>query len=167
MERRAFLAEPSAQIGQFVAVGATLGASFVSASLWSTVGAVSVPTCSSISIASLDKALAIDAVKVNADRPASPAGSLICSYYGLSGQAQNEATINYVPATPFMFAAVEKALANKYAISLVGGLKSRAYEYYRSGNHYLYVLDGGYQVQLFGIQPLGRIERLARKLPNF
>ena len=125
----------------------------------------SVPSCAVISIATLNRSLGIDAAKVAPTHPSSPAGSLICSFYGLSGGQKNEATVNFVPATAAAFAAVKASLARQHAITNVAGLLGGAYDYRVSPNNFLLVLDGGWQVQLFAAVRVAKLEALARTLP--
>jgi hypothetical protein len=123
------------------------------------------PTCNTVSVRLLDSTLGIDAAHVNAIHPASPAGALICSYYGNSGRAANEATINYLRASARTFSAVEASLAKTHAIRSIVGIKSGAYSYVTGSERFLYVLDGTDQVQMYAIVGLGKLEKLARLIP--
>lgn len=122
-------------------------------------------TCGVVSVALVDAKLGIDAAHVTAHHPS--ARALICSYYGNSGRAANEATINYLPASPTTFLAVEASLAKTHSISKIAGIKSGAYTYVVAPDRYLYVLDATTQVQIFATESvsLGRLEALARALP--
>jgi hypothetical protein len=123
------------------------------------------PSCTTVSVATLDRALTIDAAAVISTHPSGTAGSLICSYYGLSGHAKNEATIIYIPTTARTFHAVEKVLAQKHAVSNIRGIKSAAYDYKLGDDYYVFAFDRGYQVEMYAEVSLGRVERLARRLP--
>jgi hypothetical protein len=143
--------------------GFLLGSAFLSQAR-----AGAVPSgCGVVSIAVVDAKLGIDAAHVAARRPS--ASALACSYYGNSGRAANEATINYLPASARTFFAVEALLGKTHAISKVAGIKSGAYTYVASSDRFLYVLDGTTQVQIFVIDsvPLGRLKALGRALPLF
>ena len=144
---------------------AITGAGIASVLPLPTAGAAPNPSCTTVSVATLDQALTIDAAAVNPSRPSGTPGSLICSYYGLSGHAKNQATIIYIATTARTFSAVEKVLAQRHAISNVHGIKSAAYDYKLGDYYYLFVFDGGYQVEMYAEVPLGRVERLARRLP--
>ncbi|MGA8297751.1 MAG: hypothetical protein WB770_11975 [Acidimicrobiales bacterium] len=124
-------------------------------------------TCGVVSVALVDAKLGIAAAHVNARRPSSVA--LICSYYGNSGRASNEATINYLPASKRTFLAIEASLAKTHSIRRISGIKSGAYTYVAGTERFLYVLDNTTQVQMFAIDSvsLGRLEALARALPLF
>jgi hypothetical protein len=122
-------------------------------------------TCATVSITQLDTALGIDASHVTASHPASPVGALICSYYGDTGRAANEATVNYLPATAKAFRAVKASLSTSHAIRTITGIKSGAYSYSVGSERYLYVLDGSSQVQIFATIALAKLETLARALP--
>ncbi len=125
-------------------------------------------TCGVVSVALVNAKLGIDAAHVTAHHPASPAGALICSYYGNSGRATNEATINYVPASPTAFAAVEASLAKTHSEHKIAGIKSGAYTYVAEPDRFLYVLDGTTQAQIFATASvsLARLEALGRALPS-
>jgi hypothetical protein len=127
-------------------------------------GAVA-PSCTTVSIATLDAKLGIAAAHVHATHPGAPAGSLICSYYGNSGLTENEATLTFVPATAAAFASVKAALSNGHSIRTITGIKQGAYSYLVASQRYLYVLDGSEQVQLYATVALARLEQLARALP--
>ena len=125
-------------------------------------------TCGVVSVALVNAKLGIDAAHVTAHHPASPAGALICSYYGNSGRATNEATINYVPASPTAFAAVEASLAKTHSEHKITGIQSGAYTYVAEPDRFLYVLDGTTQAQIFATASvsLARLEALGRALPS-
>lgn len=123
-------------------------------------------TCATVTLAKLNAALGIDAAHVTSVRPAKNPRALICSYYGNSGRATNEATINYVPATPTSFAALKASNARLHKVRTISGIKSNAYSYVVGAEQYLYVLDGGDQVQMFAIAPLSKLEALGRALPS-
>jgi hypothetical protein len=123
-------------------------------------------TCGVVSVGLVNAKLGIDAAHVTAHHPASPAGALICSYYGNSGRAANEATINYVPATPTSFAAVEASLAKTHSIRKLAGIQSGAYTYVVAPDRFLYTLDSTTQVQIFATVSLARLEALGRALPS-
>jgi hypothetical protein len=118
------------------------------------------PSCSTISIPVLDKYLGIDAKFVNPHRVSAKA--LICSYYGATGRAINEATIIYLASNSVEFAGNKTKNAATHTLQTVSPTE---YAYSYGGAHYVFVLDGGFQVQLFAIVPLARIEHLARRLP--
>jgi hypothetical protein len=123
--------------------------------------------CGVVSVGIVDAKLGIDAAHVTPHRPS--ASALICSYYGNSGRAANEATINYLPASKRTFLAIEASLAKTHAITKIAGIKSGAYTYVAAPNRFLYVLDDTTQVQIFVIDsvPLGRLKALARAIPLF
>ena len=99
--------------------------------------------------------------------PSAPVGALICSYFGASGRIANEATINYVPASAKAFAAVEASLGATHAVTPLAGIKTAAYTYRAAPNTLVYVEDGSEQVHLYADVSLAKLEKLARKLPNF
>jgi hypothetical protein len=153
-------------ISWVLALLAIAGGGVAAALPFATAGAGVDPSCTTVSVATLDQALTIDAAAVMSSRPSGTPGSLICSYYGLSGHAKNEATIIYIPTIARTFSAVEKVLAQKYHVANVHGIKSAAYAYKFGTDYYLFVLDGGYQVEMYAEVSLGRVERLARRLPT-
>jgi hypothetical protein len=155
----------TAQILRVLGSLAITGSAIATVPLLSTAGAAAKPSCTTVSVTVLDQALTIDAAAVMSTRPSGTPGSLICSYYGLSGHAKNEATIIYIPTTVRTFRAVEKVLGKTHAVSDVHGIKSAAYDYRLGDDYYLFVFDGRYQVEMYAMVPLGRIERLARRLP--
>lgn len=122
-------------------------------------------TCGTVTIAKLNTALDIDAAHVTSVHPAKDAKTLICSYYGNSGRAANEATINYIPTTATSFAALKASNARSHKVRTVTGISASAYSYVIGTERYLYGLDGRDQVQMFAIAPLARLEALARALP--
>ena len=121
--------------------------------------------CGTLGIATINAALGIDAAHVTSVHPETNPKALICSYYGNSGRAANEVTINYVPATAASFAAVKASNAPSHQLRTITGIKSFAYSYVIGTERYLYVLDGTDQVQMFTIAPLAKLEVLARKMP--
>jgi hypothetical protein len=123
-------------------------------------------TCQTVSIASLNAAIGIDAAHVTSLRPPKNPKALICSYYGDSGRAANEATINYVTATAASFAALKASNASSHHVQTITGLKSGAYSYEVGAERYLYVLDGKEQVQMFAIVGLTKLESVARRMPS-
>lgn len=147
-------------IGALLAVGGTALAEGPSVA-----STTPVANCATVTISALDRALGIDAAKVSTVRPAKPHGAVICSYFGLSGRAANEATIGYIPVTRLEFAEIRAALAKSHVITGVKGIKGGAYSFVSSGETFLYVLDGRYQVQLFATRPLGRLKQLGVALP--
>jgi hypothetical protein len=153
-------------LGGRIFAGAVLVGAVIDLGIMSASGATGA-TCSSVSVQTVDSALGIDAAKVNSTRPPSPAGALICSYYGLSGNAANEATINFLPATSTQFLAVENSLAKQHRIVNVPGIKSGAYHYHLAPNNFMFVLDGSMQVQMFATVSVAKLERLARNLPLY
>ncbi len=142
--------------------GLFLAAAFVTASRVSATPS----NCGVVPVALVDAKLEIDAAHVTPHRPASPHGALICSYFGNSGRAANEATINYLPASPTTFVAVEASLAKTHSIRKIAGIGSGAYTYFVAPDRFLYVLDGTTQVQIFATVSLGRLEALGRALPR-
>jgi hypothetical protein len=123
-------------------------------------------TCGTVSIATINAALGIDAAHVTSVHPAKNPKALICSYYGNSGRAANEVTINYIPTAAASFAAVKASNASSHQLRTITGIKSGAYSYVIGTERYLYVLDGTDQVQMFTIAPLAKLEELARKMPT-
>ena len=123
-------------------------------------------TCGTLSIATINAALGVDAAHVTSVHPAKNVKALICSYYGNSGRAANELTINYLPATAATFAVVKASNASSHQLKTITGIKSGAYSYVVGTERYLYVLDGTDQVQMFTIAPLAKLEELARKMPS-
>jgi hypothetical protein len=99
-------------------------------------------------------------------RPPKNPKALICSDYGNSSRAANEATINYLPATAASFAALQASNASSHHVQTITGLKSGAYSYEVGTERYLYVLNGTEQVQMFAISALAKLETLARKMPR-
>ena len=146
------------------------GALFLLVSLLASLAAVlfvppagaAVPSCASVSVATVNAALRIHAAHVNSTHPASPAGSLICSYYGNSGHAANQATIIFVRATAKGFAGVERANGAKYKLEPVSTFE---YGYLATPNQFVFRYDSPYQVELFGTQSFGRLRKLAGMLP--
>jgi hypothetical protein len=128
-----------------------------------TPAAATTPACSTVGIATLNSALGIDAAHVSSQHPRN---ALICSYYGNSGKAANEATINYIPTTARSFAALKASNASSHAVRTITSIKSGAYSYDIGTERYLYVLDGTEQVQMFAIVPLAKLETLAREMPS-
>jgi hypothetical protein len=122
-------------------------------------------TCATVSIAKINKALGIDAAHVSAVRPAKNPTALICSYYGNSGRAANEVTINYVPATAASFAALKASNARSHRVRTISGIGTSAYSFAIGTEGYLYVLKGKEQVQIFAIASLPKLEALGRALP--
>jgi hypothetical protein len=120
-----------------------------------------------VSVALVDAKLRIAAAHVTAHRPS--AAALICSYYGNSGRAANEATINYLRASSGTFLGIEASLAKTHSIRKIAGIKSGAYTYVAAPDRFFYVLDNTTQVQIFAIDsvPLARLQSLARALPVF
>jgi hypothetical protein len=145
-------------------VGLVVGLSGAGAVVGAALVPAVAPSCD-VSVAHLDAELGIDAAHVTALHPGKPAGALICSYYGNSGRAANEATLNYVPASPTTFAGVKLGLRTVHKIRTLAGIDSGAYSYSVGSERYLYVLVGPDQVQLFATVPLVRLEALARTLP--
>lgn len=121
--------------------------------------------CGVVPVALVDAKLRIDAAHVTAHHPTSPRGALICSYFGNSGRAANEATVNYVATSPTTFVAVEALLAKTHSVHKIAGIGSGAYTYFVAPDRFLYVLDGTTQVQIFATVSLVRLEALARALP--
>jgi hypothetical protein len=170
-------AEPSEEIAmparrasrfRFLGIGAAaLLASAVTAvpADATTTGAITA-TCGTVSIATMNAALAIDAAHVTSVRPPKNPKALICSYYGNSGRAANEATINYLPATARSFAALKASNASSHHVRTITGIKTSAYSYEIGTENYLYVLNGTDQVQIFATVPLSKLEILARKMPS-
>lgn len=128
--------------------------------------AATMATCQTVSIATLNVALGIDAAHVTSLRPPKNPKALICSYYGNSGRAANEATINYITTTAASFAALKVSNASSHHVQTITGLKSDAYSYEVGTERYLYVLDGKEQVQIFAIAALAKLENLARRMPS-
>jgi hypothetical protein len=131
----------------------------------STANAATKPSCATVSVATLDKVLALNAESVLSTYRSSPSGPLICSYFGLSG-TRNEATIIYTHTNARTFHAVEKLLAHKHAVSNVKGVQLAAYDYKVDKDYYLFVFDDGYQVELYAAVTVARMERLASQLPK-
>jgi hypothetical protein len=123
-------------------------------------------TCATVSVAKLNAALGIDAAHVTSVHPPKAPTALICSYYGNSGRAANEATINYLATTAASFAALKTSNARAHHVSTVGGIGTSAYSYAIGSERYLYVLDGKDQVQMFAIATLAKLEALGRALPK-
>lgn len=142
--------------------GASLLAAIAVAIIAPAAGAAS--SCGGVSVKVLDSALRIEAAQVSASHP-STAGALICSYFGNSGRSANEATINYLPATAKVFAAIEASLSKTNTIRTIPGMKSGAYSYLKGSERYLYVLDGVDQVQIYATVPLAKLEKLAGERP--
>jgi hypothetical protein len=114
----------------------------------------------------LNTALGIDAAHVTSVHPAKDPKALICSYYGNSGRAANQATINYIPTTATSFAALKASNAASHQVRTITGIRTSAYSYVIGTERYLYVLDGRDQVQMFAIAPLAKLEALGRALPS-
>jgi hypothetical protein len=95
-------------------------------------------TCQTVSIATLDAALGMDAAHVTPLRPPKNPKALICSYYGNSGRAANEATINYLPTTAASFASLKASNASAHHVQTITSLKSGAYSYEVGTKRYLY-----------------------------
>lgn len=151
-----------------LAVGIAIPALLISGAFLTEAQAGAIPsTCGVVSIALVDAKLGIDAAHVTPHHPS--VAALICSYYGNSGRAANEASINYLPASSKTFLAIEASLAKTHSITKISGIKSGAYTYVAAPDRFLYVLDGTTQVQIFAIDsiPLGRMKALARALPAF
>jgi hypothetical protein len=120
--------------------------------------AASPTSCSVVYVSKLDASLGIDAAHVTSTHPKGNANALICSYYGDSGRAANEATLNYLPTTAKSFAALETTASASHKVRRIVGIKSAAYSYVVGTERYLYVLDGSSQVQIFAALPLARLE---------
>src|SRR5579862_2214873 len=86
-------------LGRRLALAAGLLTPLAAVALGTSQASASPSSCSVASVTLVDAKLGIQAAHVNATHPASPAGALICSYYGNSGRTANEATISFVPAT--------------------------------------------------------------------
>lgn len=127
--------------------------------------AATAATCGTVSIATVNAALGIDAAHVTSLRPPKNPKALICSYFGNSGRAANEATINYLPATAASFTALKASNASSHHVRTITGLKSGAYSYDVGTERYLYFLNGTEQVQMFAIVALAKLEGLAREMP--
>ncbi len=85
-----------ARRSRLLAIGA---AALGTAALTGVSAAATTPTCATVSIATMNSALGIDAAHVTSLHPPKNPSALICSYYGNSGRAANEATINYLRLT--------------------------------------------------------------------
>ena len=150
-----------ASIGGILGAG-WLFAAITMAAIAAAAGAAS--SCGRVSVKLLDSALGINAAQVNASHPSTP-GALVCSYFGNTGKAANEATVNYLPASAKVFAGIEAALAKTNRIRTISAIKSGAYSYLQGSERYLYVLDGVDQVQIYATVPLAKLEKLAREMP--
>lgn len=113
-------------------------------------------------VRAVDANLGIDAVAVRSVRPPKPKGALICSYYGATGHAANEATVIFLRANGAAFAAVRAGVAAARRVELVTGIGTAAFAYAIGPEHYLEVLTGGELVECYAAVPPARLERLAR-----
>jgi hypothetical protein len=148
---------------RLLAIGATVLALAAISTLPATAATA---TCGTVTIAKLNAALGIDAAHVTSVHPPKAPKALICSYYGNSGRAANEATINYIPTTATSFAALKASNARAHQVRTITGIRTSAYSYAIGTERYLYVLDGKDQVQMFAIAPLAKLEALGRALPS-
>jgi hypothetical protein len=145
----------------------TIGAvALISIAITAIPAAATTATCATVRIATLNAALGIDVAHVTSLRPPKNPRALICSYYGNSGKAANEATINYLPTTATSFDALKASNASSHHVRTINGIKSGAYSYDVGTERYLYVLSGTEQVQMFAVVPLEKLESLARELPS-
>ncbi|HUY30180.1 MAG TPA: hypothetical protein VMV02_04215 [Acidimicrobiales bacterium] len=126
--------------------------------------AVASPTCATVSVHLLDAELRIAAVAVHAARPPSPKGSLICSYYGATGHAANQATIVYLRADAAQFAAIRRGVAATHRIAPVAHLGAGAFSYAVPPVHYLYLQRAGHLVEIYAQVATARLELLARRM---
>lgn len=124
--------------------------------------AAAAPSCASVPIRVVDLFLRIDARFVTPHRVS--ASALICSYYGATGRAANEATIIYLVSNQHEFIGNKEKAAARHVLRTVSATE---YGYASGSDEYLFVLDGSHQVQVFAMVPFGRLERLARHLPSF
>ncbi|MDA8290492.1 MAG: hypothetical protein M0Z33_02255 [Actinomycetota bacterium] len=121
-------------------------------------------SCATVTVRVLDAELGIDAVAVHSVRPRSPKGSLICSYFGATGHAANQATIVYLHANAAELSAIRAGVSRAHRVSTVAHLGSAAFSYVAAPEHYLYLLSGSYLVELYAAVPAPKVERLARGL---
>jgi hypothetical protein len=150
--------------GRIWSIVACLAMGGIVAALPPSIGAAAAkPSCATVSVATLDRVLTLNAESVLSSYRSS--GPLICSYYGLSGP-RNEATIIYTHTTARTFLAVEKLLGHKHAVHKVEGVQLAAYDYKFGKDYYFFVFDDGYQVEIYAAVSLSRVERLASQLPK-
>jgi len=121
-------------------------------------------TCATVPVRLLDAELAISAVAVSSVHPASPKGSLICSYYGASGHAANQATIVFLRANAVEFAGIRRRVSDAHRVTGVAHLGAAAFSYSAPPETYLYLLDGPHFVEIYAAVRVQRLEALGHRV---